>query len=360
MMVANYNEVHPKFRINGISCNAEELREIGYCLIKEGVAFEKPLGDFLLDWLNDNPTISVRTSGSTGTPKTVVLKKEHMINSALGTAEFFGLEDGDAVLHCLPASYIAGKMMLVRAMVLGLKLDYVEPNSKPLAGNKKSYQFGAMVPLQLENSLDQIDQIKTLIVGGAPMSVHLKDKIQSLENDIFETYGMTETVSHVAIKKVSQNRDKSEHTFKVLPDIKIHLDERGCLVIDAPLLSEEPVITNDLVEIIDEQEFQWLGRYDNIINSGGVKLIPEEIEDKLSPFLSTRFFVTGMPDDVLGEKLVLYVEGNGVDNNFLDHLKGKGALESFEIPKKIVAVANFSETGNGKLDRNKTIESTTA
>ncbi|MEJ1222082.1 AMP-binding protein [Sediminicola sp. 1XM1-17] len=355
-MVTNYNEVHPKFKINGISCNAAELREIGYCLIKEGVPFENPFGDFLLDWLNDKPTISVKTSGSTGMPKTVLLRKEHMINSALGTAEFFGLEAGDAVIHCLPASYIAGKMMLVRAMVLGLRLDYVEPTATPLAGISKSYKFGAMVPLQLENSLDQVDQIKTLIVGGAPLSMQLRDKIQALDNDIYETYGMTETVSHVAIKKVSQNPDKSDRNFKVLPDIKIHADERGCLVIDAPLLSEEAVVTNDLVEIIDDHEFKWLGRYDNIINSGGVKLIPEEIESKLSSYLSTRFFVTGMPDEVLGEKLVLFVEGNGVANNFLEELKNKGSLQNFEIPKKMVSVAKFAETGNGKLDRNRTIE----
>tara|TARA_R110002051_G_scaffold315685_1_gene394364 strand:+ start:324 stop:1412 length:1089 start_codon:yes stop_codon:yes gene_type:complete len=354
-MTINYNEVHPNFKINGISCNAVELREIGYCLIKEGVPFEIPLGDFLLDWLNDKPTISVKTSGSTGKPKTVHLKKEHMINSALATAEFFGLEAGDTVLHCLPASYIAGKMMMVRAIVLGLRLDYVEPSSVPLAGLSKSYKFGAMVPLQLENSLDKIHQIDTVIVGGAPISAQLMDKIQLLENNIFETYGMTETVSHIAIKKISQNLNGEDHNFELLPDIKIYADDRGCLVVDAPMLAEETIITNDLVQIINENEFKWLGRYDNIINSGGVKLIPEEIESKLTSFISSRFFVSAMPDDLLGEKLVLFVEGNSIDQSILEELKNKGTLENFEIPKQLVTVAKFAETGNGKLDRKKTL-----
>ncbi|MFT4830938.1 MAG: O-succinylbenzoic acid--CoA ligase [Psychroserpens sp.] len=354
-MTTNYKEVHLKFKINGISCNAEELREIGYSLIKEGEAFEIPFGDFLLDWLNDKPTISVRTSGTTGKPKTVHLQKEHMINSALATADFFGLESGDTVLHCLPASYIAGKMMLVRAIVLGLRLDYVEPSSVPLTEVQKTYKFGAMVPMQLENSLDKIEQISKVIVGGAPISEQLRSKIQLLENEIYETYGMTETVSHIAVKKVSQNQSTTKQNFVVLPDIKIHSDERGCLVIDAPLLAEETITTNDLVEISSEREFKWLGRIDNIINSGGVKLIPEEIESKLASLITARFFVSGIPDEALGEKLVLFVEGNGIDQTILQELKNKGILENFEIPKDLVNVAKFAETGNGKLDRNKTM-----
>lgn len=355
-MTTNFNEVHPKFKINGISCNAEELREIGYCLIKEGAAFEIPFGDFLLDWLNDKPTISVRTSGTTGTPKTVFLQKEHMINSALATADFFGLEAGDTVLHCLPASYIAGKMMLVRAIVLGLQLDYVEPNSTPLTEVSKTYNFGAMVPLQLENSLTKIEQLKTVIVGGAPVSEQLRNKIQILKNKIYETYGMTETVSHIAVKKISQNQKGIEQNFEVLPDIKIRSDERGCLVIDAPMLSEETIVTNDLVEISNEREFKWLGRIDNIINSGGVKLIPEEIEGKLASFITARFFVSGVPDEILGEKLILFIEGKGIEQTILEELRSKGLFENFEIPKEVVTIAKFAETGNGKLDRKKTMK----
>ncbi|MEB8329278.1 AMP-binding protein [Flavobacteriaceae bacterium KMM 6897] len=354
-MTANYKEVHLKFKINGITCNAEELREIGYCLIKEGEPFEIPFGDFLLDWLDDKPSISVRTSGTTGKPKTVLLQKEHMINSALATADFFGLEAGDTVLHCLPASYIAGKMMLVRAIVLGLRLDYVEPTTSPLTGVSKSYKFGAMVPMQLENSLDQIEQISKVIVGGTPVSEQLRNKIQLLKNEIYETYGMTETVSHIAVKKVSQNQNRAEQNFELLPDIKIHSDKRGCLVIDAPMLADETIVTNDLIHISNEREFKWLGRIDNIINSGGVKLIPEEIENKLASFISSRFFVSGIPDEALGEKLVLFVEGNGIDQTILEELKNNGILENFEIPKELVTVAKFSETGNGKLDRKKTM-----
>ncbi|MGY8915783.1 MAG: AMP-binding protein, partial [Flavobacteriales bacterium] len=170
----------------------------------------------------------------------------------------------------------------------------------------------------------------------------------------------TETVSHIAIRKLSQNKNNTEHNFMLLPDIAIQADDRGCLVIDAPMLSEETIVTNDLVHIVKDNEFKWLGRYDNIINSGGVKLIPEEIESKLASFISSRFFVMGFPDDTLGEKLVLFVEGNGIDPSILEELKSNGTLDNFEIPKELVTIAKFAETGNGKLDRKKTLNLITA
>ncbi|MGB6152848.1 MAG: AMP-binding protein, partial [Pricia sp.] len=165
-MKSLYRKVHSHFRLNVNAYTRKELKEVAYSYIKEGESYEAEIGEFLLDWLDDGPTLEVHTSGSTGKPKRITLQKQHMVNSAIATGDFFGLQAGDSALLCLPASYIAGKMMLVRAIVLGLELDCVPPSSKPLDGVVKSYDFGAMVPLQLENSLDDLGQIKTLIVGG--------------------------------------------------------------------------------------------------------------------------------------------------------------------------------------------------
>ena len=212
-----------------------------------------------------------------------------------------------------------------------------------------------MIPLQLENSLDKIDQIQTLIIGGAKMSSDLISKIQDKTTRIYETYGMTETISHIAVKTVNHQEKTIPSNFKVLPEVKIKIDERSCLVINAPAISEKLVITNDIVNLISDSEFEWLGRFDSIINSGGVKLIPEKIEAKLASILPNQFFVTGIPDIVLGQKLVLIVEGNKLDDEQFEKIKNLSSLEKFEIPKEIFNVGKFITTENGKIQRSKTL-----
>ena len=359
-----YSEVHPKFKLNGIPFSKEDLKEVGYSLIKEGEPFERSIGDFLLHWLNDSLQISVRTSGSTGTPKHMAIEKRFMVNSALATGKFFGLEAGHTALLCLPADYIAGKMMLVRAIVLGLELDYVAPTSNPLEGIRKTYSFSAMVPLQLESSLDKIEQIKTLIVGGAPISSLLQKQVQNKSTAIFETYGMTETVTHIAARKINdlqsalateRSNVPEQYPFKTLPNILVSKDSRGCLVIDCPKVSQQPVVTNDLVDMVSDTEFLWLGRYDNVINSGGVKLIPEQIEAKLDGIIEDRFFVTGLPDKKLGQKLGLIVEGNVNTEGLFKKFKSLKNLDKFEVPKEIFVLPKFEETDNGKIKRTATI-----
>ncbi|MEK6154246.1 AMP-binding protein [Flavobacteriaceae bacterium 3-367] len=345
MQVA-YNKIHNRFKLNGISFSREELKEVAYSLIKEGAPWELSMGDFLLDWLSDVPTLEVMTSGSTGKPKRLTLQKQAMVNSALATGDFFGLEVGDTALLCLPTNYIAGKMMLVRAMILGLELYYVEPTAQPLQAARGRYHFVAMVPLQLAASLDELPRIKKLIVGGAPIPHALKEKIGDMPTAIYETYGMTETITHIAAKKITG----PDRPFTILPGVVISKDERDCLVINAPHLLKETIPTNDVVDLVSETEFQWLGRYDNIINSGGVKLLPETIEAKLSPFVENRFFVAGLPDSKLGEKLVLVVEG-APEEDLLAKLKASKKLKAFEVPKEVVAVEKFEETKNGKILR---------
>lgn len=347
-------EIPPQFKLNGHGYSNEELKEVAYSLIKEGEDFEKEIGDFLLDWLSPDSELTVRTSGSTGIPIGVALKKQHMVNSAKVTGEYFGLEPGDRVLLCLSTGYIAGKMMLVRAMVLGLEIDFVAPTSGPLDGVTESYKFCAMVPLQLESSINRLNQIETVIVGGAPVSSQLRNLIKLSSTKVFETYGMTETITHVAVRPLNYTDTRSDHyAFEILPDISISQDDRKCLVINAPNISDEPVVTNDIVELISEKEFLWLGRYDNVINSGGIKLIPEHIERKLSSLIKSRFFVSALPDEKLGQKLVLVVEGEEIEG--LQELILKADLKKFELPKEIYYVPAFKNTTNGKIVREKSL-----
>ncbi|ESU24779.1 menE protein [Flavobacterium enshiense DK69] len=304
------------------------------------------MSKFVLEWFDENNYVEVTTSGTTGTSKIIRLKKEAMVNSALATAAFFDLKSNCKALHCLPMQYIAGKMMLVRAMVLGWDLDFVKPDSRPLDGNEKNYDFAAMVPLQVENSIEQLHLVKKVIIGGAKLNPDLSNKLKQLPADFYETYGMTETITHIAAKRIQDT------AFSVLPGIVISTDERNCLVIDAPRLSDIKIVTNDVVELQDGSKFVWLGRFDNVINSGGVKLFPERIEEKLGRKIPYRFFVIGKPDTSLGEKLVLVIESSPyeLETSLFDDL-GK-----FEKPKEILFVPKFSETETGKIKRAETIK----
>ncbi|MCK0159409.1 AMP-binding protein [Allomuricauda sp. F6463D] len=349
-----WHNVHPDFKLNGIPSAFENLFEIGYSLIKEGESYEKPIGDFLVDWASKKPTMEVITSGSTGTPKTIVLQKEHMVNSALATGEFFQLKSKQKALLCLPCTGIAGKMMLVRAMVLGLELEYVEPSSSPLPENNKIYDFVAMVPLQVQHSLNQLStRVKTLIVGGAAVESGLRSKLKRLSTQTYETYGMTETITHIAVKHIAHD---SNDYFESLPNISITKDDRGCLIIDAPKISNERIVTNDLVELAGNSQFKFVGRYDSIINSGGIKLVPENIEQKLSSLLKFRFFVAGLPDEVLGHKLILVIESEQQNvQELLVGIKNLKNISKYEVPKEVYFVKSFIETATKKVDRKKTL-----
>jgi len=341
MLELTHKNVHNHFKINGYHLSAIDLCRVAYDYIKEGDANEQAIGEFLLDWFDNKEYIEMRTSGTTGLPKIVRLEKQAMIQSALATGDFFKLEPRNKALLCLPVKFVAGKMMLVRSIILGLDLDVVSPSTEPLASNETKYDFVAMVPLQVQNSIEALSNVKKLIIGGAKMDTTLEAKLLPLKTEIYETYGMTETITHIAAKKLG------EKVFTVLPNVIIAQDDRGCLVITVPSISEEAIVTNDLVEIIRENQFIFLGRIDNVINSGGVKLIPEQIEAKLIEKINSRFFVTGIPDPVLGEKLILVIEGEKQDfeAGFFD------VLDKFEKPKEIVFVPKFKENENGKLLR---------
>ena len=340
-----YKNVHNRFKLNGFHFNNEDLCRVAYSYIKEGSEYEKPVGNFILDWFDEKPYLEIMTSGTTGKPKIIRVQKQAMVNSALATGDFFELQSGNRALNCLPVKYIAGKMMFVRAFILGLDMDLVAPSSSPMNGNENNYDFVAMVPLQVENSLERLNQIKTLIIGGAKINNNLEKELVQSKCNIFETYSMTETVTHIAAKRVG------EKSFTILPNISISQDDRNCLVISAPNLNAENIVTNDVVELVSDNEFIWLGRQDNVINSGGIKLFPEQIEAKLSAKIHTRFFVAGIPDEKLGEKLILFIEGNESQTNSSLY----DDLNKFERPKEIKFIPHFVETETGKIKRNEVV-----
>ena len=306
------------------------------------------VNQFISEWYSTNIEMDLKTSGSTGKPKSISVKKDWMQNSAELTRKTFGLKKGDSALLCMPMKYVAGKMMVVRALELGLDLKVVEPSSNPLKNMDEIIDFAAMVPFQLENSLNDLDQVKTLIVGGGQVSPKLVEKLQIESTQVYETYGMTETLTHVAIKPL--NGPNISDLFRALDGIHFEKDDRGCLAIHASALNPVPIVTNDLVELIDENSFRWLGRFDNVINSGGIKIIPEVVEAKLLSIIpNNRFFINGESDESLGEKVVLVVEGNVIEISF-------DSLEKFEKPKEIYFISEFLETESGKIRRGETLK----
>ncbi|NJN77088.1 MAG: AMP-binding protein [Saprospiraceae bacterium] len=243
---------------------------------------------FLKSWFNNNDYIEVKTSGSTGTPKIIRLDKKRMVASAKATGKFFDLKPNDKALLCLPCDYIAGKMMVVRALVLGLNLYSVEPNGNPLESvANEGFQFGAMIPLQVLNSLqnheNRFNKIEKVIIGGGVVDNSLLQKLQTCENQCFATYGMTETITHVAVKTL--NGMQKTNLYKALEKVEFSQDERQCLIINAPYLSENQIITNDIINLYSKSSFEWLGRFDNVINTGGIKVNPENIEAKIANFI---------------------------------------------------------------------------
>jgi len=354
----NKNSFHIDFKLQGKSFkSAEELLNFSKDLSID-------LFIFLEQWFNKDNFIEVQTSGSTGNPKLIQLQKKHMVNSALATGNYFSLFENTKVLLCLSVNYIAGKMMLVRALTLGWDLDFIEPISNPLKNNIKKYDFVAMVPLQLENSLDSISNVKKIIVGGAPVSNHLLKQLQNIDTEVFATYGMTETITHIAVKKLNNfgnviSSAVEKDFYSILPNIKISKDKRNCLVIDAPNILDQKIVTNDIVEIISSTEFKWIGRLDAVINSGGIKLYPEEIESKLSKCIKSEFFVAGIKDGRLGEKLILIIENsdqNSAKELVFNQINSLKTLDKYQKPKEIFFVDKLVKTPTEKINRKETLK----
>jgi len=313
---------------------------------------------FILEWLNPETTVQAKTSGSTGAPKPMVLSKERMLNSAKLTGAFFRFKKDQSALLCLSTNFIAGKMMVVRAFLWQLNLIIVEPNSRPMNSVQSKIDFAAMVPLQVANSLNdraKLNMVRNLLIGGGAVDSSLENKLRNITTNCFSGYGMTETVSHVAIRSLNGENKSSYYTG--LGKLTFSTDERECLKIDAPQVLLEPICTNDMVELINEKQFVWLGRFDNVVNSGGIKLFPEQIEEKLHAIISDPFFLAGVPDKHLGQKLVLVIEKAHPDSNYKSELeeKIKGLPNKYEQARNIIFIREFKRTPNGKLQREATL-----
>jgi len=343
--------------INGLTMNGNyfalpELMEICKVSIKNNTDPEWKLEvyGFILDFLSELEFINQQTSGSTGTPKTIQLSKQAMLKSAKMTTDFFQLKESQVAVLCLPVKYIAGKMMVVRAFFAGLNLILIEPASTPDFSKIDKTDFCAMVPMQSANLLEQNKwpEIKTLILGGAETNPELAAKLRSTKTEVYETYGMAETCSHVALKKISGKHP--ENFFTALPEIEIRKDERDCLAIKIPFLQEE-VITNDCVELVSEKQFRWLGRVDNIINSGGIKIQPEILERNIESILQLKCALVGVPDDLLGQKMVLVVEMESEMNTEKLVQKLSVKIDKKSLPKAVFFLPRLPRNSSFKIDR---------
>lgn len=344
--------------INGKHFSKSELLE--HCndrIIQSSDQWEKDVYRFILEWFDDKDFIIAHTSGSTGKPKEIVLHKEKMLASARLTGEYFKFQKKQSALLCLSANYIAGKMMLVRAIYWKLNLILVNPDAYPLKNLQENIDFAAMVPLQLANCLSgnqKIENVRNLLIGGGAIDKSLEEKLQELNTNCFLSYGMTETVSHVAIKTLN-GPDKSNY-FRGVGNVSFTIDNRSCLRITAPDILLDTIITNDIVRLHSQFEFEWLGRYDNVVNSGGVKLFPEQIEEKLNSLISEPFFLAGIPDEKLGEKLILLIEKEENPAMRKDLVeKMKGLLDKYEQARDIFFIPKFCRTPNGKIQRLETL-----
>jgi len=316
--------------------------------------WEKELYQFLKDWFSDSDFVLAQTSGSTGEPKLIELPKSLMLKSAERTINYFGLKKGDRILLSLSCQYIAGKMMVVRAITGQMNLITVDPAGDFECLLHKAFDFGAMVPNQVFKVLEQpsgkenLQRIRNLMVGGSAISYNLEEQIAELSSRVVSTYGMTETASHIAIRELSGMR-KSD-IYHCLPGISVSLNENDCLQIHLPELTE-PLQTNDLAELQSDSSFRILGRADSVIISGGIKYSPETIEKKLEGLFDQRFVISSVPDEKLGEKLVLVIEGKPFSTSST-HEKLKALLTPFEQPRSIMFLDTFPETSSGKVMRN--------
>lgn len=276
------------------------------------------LDEFYAEWNNGSDKILVHTSGSTGTPKPMMVKKRRMEASATITCDFLKLKAGDTALLCMPLDYIAGKMVVVRSIVRKLKLISVKPSGHPLQGLTEAPVFAAMIPMQVYNSLnvpeekELLMQVKHLIIGGGAVDEKMEKDLRDFQNAVWSTYGMTETLSHVALRRL--NGKEASCWYTPFDSVDVSVNNEGCLVIDAPRVAETRIVTNDIAEIAkDGRHFRILGRKDNVIDSGGIKIQIEEVEAALRKHLAVPYMITKKNDHKFGEIVVMLVESTDTD-----------------------------------------------
>ncbi|MFN3488715.1 MAG: AMP-binding protein [Emticicia sp.] len=349
--------------------------------------YYKKVFDFKKAWESGQETFEIQTSGSTGTPKKIILHRKQMLASVKMTAIAFNLEEGDTAFCCLNIDYIAGMMMLVRTFEIGMDLLVVEPKSNPFEDIEKHLyilkanrgkNFFAFVPLQIQTLLESkpgfseiLNSAKAIIIGGAAVNDAILEKVQKIYRPVYVTYGMTETLTHIAIRRI--NGSEKEDFFNTLDGVDVKLNDESCLMIKSKTTDNKWITTNDVAEIINGSSFILHGRIDNVINSGGVKIQLEKVEKAAEVVLRKlktdeqkldgRYFVFSLPDEKLGERLVFVLEKetneafpSREDATKIDILQGfKEILPKFEAPKEVFFIEKMIETPTGKIDKIKTI-----
>ena len=331
--------------------------------------------EFCRNWLSGVQEVAINTSGSTGAPKLVTLTRRQLEISAQYTLRALALRENDRALVCLNTEYIGGLMMLVRGLVGKLHLTIVEPIGNPFKylppAVPENFAFGSFVPLQLQAILTEtpektglLHQMKGILVGGAPIRPELEQQIQTIRAPVYHTYGMTETASHVALKRL--NGEKPDEYFRAWPAVQLGQDERGCLTIKGEVTNQQVIVTNDLVDLISAHEFAWRGRVDDTINSGGVKVQPEKVEVALAQALiqqnlDRRCFIAAQPDAKLGQQVIAVIEGEKLaaseESSIYQILKE--LLTKYERPKEIKYTPSFCVTASGKIDKTATLQKIT-
>ena len=321
------------------------------------------LEDFLSEWNNDSDRVLVHTSGSTGKPKPMMVEKKRMLNSARITCDFLGLKPGDSALLCMSLDYIAGKMVVVRSIERHLHLISVSPSGHPLKDNNEEITFAAMVPMQVYNTLqvpeerERLTHIRHLIIGGGAIDASLEKELQALPGNIaiWSTYGMTETLSHIALRRI--NGAEASEWYQPFDSVKISQTEEGCLVIDAPLVCSETLVTNDIVEIesyiynkVEKLRFRIKGRKDNVICSGGIKIQIEEVEALLKPHLEKPFMLAKKKDEKFGEIAVLLSEDKEI-KTVEATIRRLLSDHKYWIPREFLHVDHLPLTETGKPKR---------
>ena len=364
--------------LNGTSYTLPRLSEV---LANTQVSdYERRVLQFCQKWLAGQSTFTLHTSGSTGQPKAIFLTRAQMVTSARWTADALSLHPGDRALVCLSIDYIAGMMMIVRGLELGLHLTIIDPVSQPLAHFSPTtrFDFTAMVPLQLHGTLHGsphemaiLNRMKGILIGGAPVSRALEEQAQQVTAPLYHTYGMTETVSHIALRRM--NGAQRSDCFVPFEEVRLGLDARGCLTITSALTRGGTLQTNDLVEFQPDGSFRWIGRIDNVMNSGGVKVQIEKVETALEAWLlhykdgtyaECRFFVGPLAHPRLGQAVVAIIEGKPGDDEVIIAPEIEAVLRTqlqhtltpYEIPRKVYFVHQLLETPTGKIDRRANLE----
>lgn len=349
-----------------------KVHDIVYCGTAEEVRqCKEAVSQFLEEWYNGNDLLLVHTSGSTGYPKPLWVEKKRMLASARITCDFLGLKQGDTALLCMSLDYIAGKMMMVRTIERGLRLVVVPPSGHPLNSFSSQISFAAMVPMQVYNSLhvseerERLKHIRHLIIGGGSIDEAMAQELKFFPNAVWSTYGMTETLSHIALRRLSG--ETASDSYLPFPGVQVSLDTDQCLVIDAPQVCQDQLVTHDIALLEEKdgyQQFRIIGRKDNVICSGGIKIQMEEVEQMLRPVLSMPFMITKKKDQKFGEIVVLLIEDPSVaETTILDghspsvlfsedvFSRSFSSLPAYWHPRQVIAVPRLPMTETGKPAR---------